>query len=263
MEISYLNIITFLLTTLFYYFTLKPTLSYTLYKNKEEYNHYLTSSYTYLAIYVLLVILTQFTVNTCIIATKCEGTIAKNMIKASTITFLPWIFIFGVLVLILMIYPGFKRAFSDIVGYYYVSSSANKVLTELFINKEIVEKLLVDPNNTPDKTNALKSVSNVINQICHDTCILINKMAPSNFDQYWDILKPLLKKKYQIDSPDTDNMQNELFGLLITKDNIGEAMWYIYTGLLVTLIVQFKIKNRSCIRKPKPTSKQILLSTKE
>jgi hypothetical protein len=71
-------------------------------------------------------------------------------------------------------------------------------------------------------------------------------MAPGNFDQYWNILTPLMKKKYQIDSPETDYMQNELFGLIATKDNIGEAMWYIYTGLLVTLIVQSKIMNRGC-----------------
>ena len=32
---SYLNIITFLLTTLFYYMVLKPSLPYDLYKNKN------------------------------------------------------------------------------------------------------------------------------------------------------------------------------------------------------------------------------------
>lgn len=249
MEISYLNIITFitfLLTTLFYYFALKPVLPYTLYKNTEEYNSYITSSYMYLVIYVLLIILTQSAINSYIITNKCGGTITENIGKASMITILPWIFIFGFLVVILTVYPGFKSAFSDIVGYYYVSSSANKVFTELLMNKEVVDELTNHPDVTSDKNKALKSASNVINRICSNTCVLINQMAPSNFDQYWDILAPLMKKKYQIDSPETDYMQNELFGLIMTKDNIGEAMWYIYTGLLVTLIVQSKIMNRDC-----------------
>jgi hypothetical protein len=177
--------------------------------------------------------------------------------KASMITFLPWIFIFGFIVVILMFYPGFKSAFSDIVGYYYVSSSANKLLTELLMNKEILDKLIVDkPDITAEKNRALRSASNVIDKICHDTCPLINQMAPSNFAQYWDILTPLMKKKYQTASPETDNIQNHLFDLIVKKDNIGEAMWYIYTGLLVTLIVHFKIKNRGCNHKPITTGQK-------
>jgi len=255
MEISYLNIITFLLTTLFYYFALKPALPYMLYKNTQEYNWYITSSYTYLAIYVFLTILIQFIVNSYIITSNCGGDIVENIGKASMITFLPWIFIFGVLVLILMIYPGFKSAFSDIIGYYYVSSSANKVFTELFMNKDIIDKLMIE---TPEKNKALRNASDFINKICENSCILINQMAPSNFAQYWDILKPLMKKKYQTANPETENLQNELFQLVMTKDNIGEAMWYIYTGLLVSLIVQFKITKRGCSRKPKPMDKNFL-----
>jgi len=260
MEISYLNIITFLLTTLFYYFALKPALPYTLYKNTEEYNSYLTSSYTYLAIYVLLIILTQSAINSYIITSNCGGTITENMGKASMITFLPWIFIFGFLVIILMIYPGFKSAFSDILGYYYVSNNANKIFTELLMNKDVVEEIIME---TPEKNKALNSAYNVINRICSNSCVLINQMAPSNFHQYWDILKPLMKKKYQVESPETDYIQNELFGLIATKDNIGEAMWYIYTGLLVSLIVQFKITNRGCPRKSKTLDKKFLEKAKE
>jgi hypothetical protein len=33
--------------------------------------------------------------------------------------------------LILTIYPGFKSAFSDVIGYYWVYGSANKLITEL------------------------------------------------------------------------------------------------------------------------------------
>jgi hypothetical protein len=263
MEISYLNIITFLLTTFFYYFALKPVLPYTLYKNKVSYNSYITSTYIYLAIYVFLTVLIQFMVNSYIITNNCGGTITGNMGKAGMITFLPWILIFGVLVLILIIYPGFKSAFSDIVGYYYISSSTYKVLTELLMNKEVVEELTNHPDITHDKNKALKSASNVINRICGNTCILINQMAPSNFGQYWDILKPLMKKKYQVDTDETDIIQNELFGLVVTKDNIGEAMWYIYTGLLLTLIVQFKLTNRGCSRKLKNMNKKFVEKTKE
>jgi hypothetical protein len=51
---SYLNILTFLLTTLLYYWALKPTLKYDDMVNPESYNNYLSSNKLYLAIYFLL-----------------------------------------------------------------------------------------------------------------------------------------------------------------------------------------------------------------
>jgi len=46
-------------------------------------------------------------------------------------------------------------------------------------------------------------------------------------------------------------MKSDLFELVVTRDNVGEAMWYIYTGLLLTSIVQLKITNRGCASNPK------------
>jgi hypothetical protein len=248
---SYLNIVTFLLTTLFYYLALKPALPYTLYSNKDQYKSYISNSYMYLAIYVLLVIVIQFMVNSSIIASNCGGNITENMGAAGVLTFLPWILIFGVLVLILTIYPGFKSAFSDVIGYYYVSNSASKLLTELLVDKDIEKKMTEDPSMTPEKREALESAADAIIKICGNTSILINQIVPNNFDQYWGILTPLMKDKYQVVSPETDKIKNDLFELVVTRDNVGEAMWYIYTGLLLTSIVQLKITSRGCTSNPK------------
>lgn len=251
MSNSYLNIVTFLLTTLFYYIALKPTLPYVLYKDKEQYTKYITNNYMYLAIYVLLVIVIQFLVNSSIIASDCGGSISENIGAAGVLTFLPWILIFGVLVLILTIFPGFKSAFSDVVGFYYVSSEANKLLTELLVNQDIEKKITEEDNMTPEKKASLESAADAIIKICGNTSILINQIVPSNFNQYWNILTPLMKDKYKIIGEDRDKMQNDLFELVVTRDNVGEAMWYIYTGLLLTSIVQLKITTRGCKMNPK------------
>lgn len=247
---SYLNIVTFLLTTLFYYLALKPSLPYSLYKDKSKYSSYISNSYMYLAIYIVLVIMIQFIVNSSIISNTCGGNITENMGAAGVLTFVPWILIFGVLVLILTIYPGFKSAFSDVIGYYYVSSSANKILTDLLVNTDVDKKMTEDPNMTPDKKVKLESAADTIIKICGNTSVLINQIVPSNFEQYWSILKPLMKDKYQIDSPETQKMQDDLFEIVVTRDNVGEAMWYIYTGLLLTSIVQLKITSRGCASNP-------------
>jgi hypothetical protein len=251
MSNSYLNIVTFLLTTFFYYLALKPALPLSLYKNKQQYIDYVSNNYMYLAIYVLLVILIQFIVNSSIIATSCGGNITENMGAAGVLTFLPWILIFGVLVLVLTIYPGFKSAFADVVGYYYVSSSATKILTELLVNQDVEKKIIQDPNMTPEKRAALETAADTIIKICGNTSILINQIVPSNFEQYWGLLTPLMKDKYKMGGPEADKIQSDLFELVVTRDNIGEAMWYIYTGLLLTSIVQLKITTRGCNSNPK------------
>jgi type VI protein secretion system component Hcp len=72
-------------------------------------------------------------------------------------------------------------------------------------------------------------------------------MVPSNFNSYWDLLTPLMKK----DNSTNIDMKNKLFELVVTRDTIGESMWYIYTGLLITSIVQLKIATRGCASNPK------------
>jgi len=251
MSNSYLNIVTFLLTTALYYFALKPSLPYDIYKDKEKYGSYISNNYMYLAIYVLLIIIVQFMVNSSIITSNCGGNITENIGVAGIMTFIPWILIFGVLVLTLSVFPSLKSAFADVVGYYFVSSSATKVLTELLVNKEIEEKIKADPNMTSEKKAELETAADAIIKICGNTSILINQIVPSNFDQYWSILKPLMKDKYQAGGVEADNLQSELFKLVVTRDNIGEAMWYIYTGILLTSIVQLKITTRGCVTTPK------------
>ena len=46
---------------------------------------------------------------------------------------------------------------------------------------------------------------------------------------------------------DDKQKQTDLFDLVVTRDNIGEAMWYIYTGILLAMIVQLKIVTRGCV----------------
>ena len=248
---SYLNIVTFLLTTLFYYMALKPRLTYQTLNNQTEFTSFTSNSYIYLAVYILLVIVIQFMVNASIITSTCGGSITENIGSAGIFTFLPWILIFGVLVLVLTIYPGFKSAFSDVIGYYYVSSSANKLLTDLLIDKDIQSKLDSDATMTPDKKVAMQSAADAIIKICGNTSILINQIVPNNFNNYWGILKPLMKEQYQTDGPAADSMKSKLFEIVVTRDDVGEAMWYMYTGILLTSLVQLKISTKGCASNPK------------
>jgi hypothetical protein len=265
MASSYLNIVMFLVTTLFYYMALKPTLTYDIISVPETYTSFVSSNYMYLGVYLLLVIMIQFIVNASIITTTCGGSINENMGAAGAFTFIPWLLIFGVIVIVLVIYPGFKSAFSDVIGYYYVSTKANELLVELLASQGVDTPPTTPPTTAPTTPTSkgqtggtkeeLQKAADLILKICGNTSILINQIVPSNFDSYWKLLNPLKKEKYQMKngdeiSNDAQQLKKQLFELVVTRDTIGEALWYIYTGLLLTSIVQLKITSRGCATNP-------------
>ena len=242
---SYINIVTFILTTVFYYLALKPTLSYEDLTDVKKYEEYSKNNYLYLGIYLVLVMLIQFIVNASVISTTCGGSISENIGAAGILTFIPWTLIFGVIIIILIIYPGFKSAFSDVVGYFYISGSATKVITELLVNRDLEKKLT--GTETKEEKESLEDAADAIVKICGNTSILINQIVPDNFEKYWKILTPLMKPQYRdTNSQETKDIRQELFELVVTRDNIGESLWYIYTGILLTSIVQLKITTRGC-----------------
>jgi len=257
MSASYVNIVMFIITIIVYYFKIKPQLSLDIINNQEEFKKYTSSGYVSLAIFVLLVVVSQFLLNVSSITNNCGGSISENIGPAGLLTFFPWLLIFGVVIMVLTLYPGFKSAFSDVIGYFYVSSSANKILAELLIDKDIQDKLNSDNTSSPAQKNAMQDAAEAIIKICGNSSILINQIVPVNFDKYWNVLKPLMKDKYQnMSSPETVDIKNKLFELVVSRDNVGEAMWFLYTGLLVTSLVQLNISNRGCVSSPAAMEKK-------
>ena len=247
---SVLNIITFILTTAFYYLMLKPTLTYDIMNNTEEYNDYTKKYYKNLAAYLGLVLIVQFIMNITIVTAKCGGSLKTNILSAAAYTFFPWTLIFGVMMIVLVMYPGFKTAFSDVIGYFYVSGTANKLLTEILINKDIQQEMDTSDATLKEKEN-LQNAADAIIKICGNTSILINQIVPSNFISYWSLLNPLMKQRFQGNSDETIDKRNQLFDLVVMRDTIGEMMWYLYTGILLTSIVQMKISTTPCYLSPK------------
>lgn len=255
MASNYLNIGSFLFTTLIYYLVLKPKLTYDDMTNPDKYNSYLNNEKIYLAVYFFAILVVQFFVNAYVVTQACGGSITDNIAASGGYTFIPWTLLFGIVIVVIMIFPGFKTAFSDVVGYFYVAGSANKLLTELLVNKDVQTKIDADGASTPQQKAAMQQAADMIVKICGNTSILINQIVPSNFVEYWDILTPLMKTQYQTDATLAAEKRNELFELVVTRDNVGEAMWYMYTGFLIASIVQLKITTRGCAVNPTQMAK--------
>ena len=57
------------------------------------------------------------------------------------------------------------------------------------------------------------------------------------------MLTPLMKPEYQNGAP---QLQQELLDIVVLRDNIGEGFWYLYTAILLTSIVQYKLNVKGC-----------------
>tara|TARA_B100001063_G_scaffold247023_1_gene289435 strand:- start:2180 stop:3025 length:846 start_codon:yes stop_codon:yes gene_type:complete len=247
---SIANLFAFIITTILYYLKIKPVLTLERVSNIEAYKEYNKSVYLGLAAFFLIILLSQFLLNIAGITTKCGGNVKDNLGPAAIATFLPWIFMFGLVVAAIILFPGIKSAFSDVVGYLMISSSANEILNELLIQTEVKSILAEDKNHTEEK-NALQNAAQVIMNIMTNPSLLINQIVPLNFTQYWETLTPLMKDKYtDANSPETKEMKEKLFSLVSTRDNVGEALWFIYTGLIVTSFVQLNINSKGCVTSP-------------
>jgi len=282
---SYWNIIAFIITTVVYYLAFKPKLTVDMLSDEVQYAKYNKTYYFVLTMYFLAVVLIQFLINIGLMASKCGGSMNQNVADAAFITFLPWFFLFGAIIVILIVFPGFKSAFSDVLGYFFVAGSANKILTEILMNPEIEEKIeaipstvepsTVEPSNpTPSQSSnpvqssteqlpettsggdplannpsennkkSMQQAADAIVKLMGNMSILINQITPSNFNQYWDILKPLMKSGY------SDNLEKkqELLTVVESRSNIGEGFWYGYTALLLSSIIQYNIAITPCAK---------------
>ena len=245
MDSSYLSFLIFIIITILYYMILKPKLNISAYDDQsgEQYAAYNSSSNTALFIYFLFIVLSQIGINASVMVNKCGGSIMQNIGSAFLMTLIPWFFIFGGVVVCLMIFPGFKSAFSNVIGYFAVSNTANNVLSELLVNTDLNQTINAITDAAPEKKASLKSAAEAIIKMSGNMSIMINQIVPSNFMDYWSMLLPLMKEQYQTGASD---MKQQLLDVVVARDNIGEALWYVYTAILLISITQYNIMSKPC-----------------
>jgi hypothetical protein len=280
---TFWNILLFVATTVAYFLAIKPRLTLEDLKTNESYSKFKNDSYTRIVIYFIIAVLIQFALNIGILINKCGGSASENIGGAALYTFIPWFFIFGIVIVTLIAFPGFKSAFSDVMGYFMISSSANNILSDLLINPSLEEKIdLVGPSTTTVSNDLEKSIkplptqnrqpdynplqqmyqkggdkkqlqeaADAIVKMTGNMSILINQIVPSNFNQYWDILRPLMKDQYQNDSPEVLIKKQQLLDTVVARDNIGEGFWYSYTALFIIAVSNYYMSSRGCVKNPK------------
>ena len=245
MDISFQSLILFIIITIIYFAFPsigKPQLKLIDLTEEGMSPDYYNRNITSLAFYFGVVVVSQLCLNIGYLMSKCGGSLDKNIGAAALFTFIPWILIFGVLLAVLIIFPSFKSAFSNVIGYYVVAGGANDIFGSILLGTDLNE--MIDTTKDETEKNKLTKAAEAIIKICGNKSILINQMNPNNFLEIWDTLKPLMITG----SYDNMEIKQQLLDLVTLKDNIGEAFWYLYTSILISSIVYYNLATRGCVK---------------
>lgn len=244
MDLTYLSIISFILITIVYYAVPsigKISVSLKALSAVEEMEIFKRESNIRLAIYLAVVLLTQYIINTTFVINACGGSSISNYGNAFLITFLPWMFIFGIMLVALIMYPGFKGAFSDIVGYFLVADKANDLLSQILMSDSAAQSAINEITDTTAKSEISRAAESIV-KLVGNKAIIINQITPLNFSNTWDTLKQLMKPTIY----ENETLKSDLLNVAVLRENIGEALWYIYTGIMIISYTSYKITSASC-----------------
>ena len=170
--------------------------------------------------YLVFVIGTQLFSNISTTSILCNGT--PQVTTALAYTLLPNILIFGSLIVLLKVFPGWRAPFSNTLGFALVYfMGVNDALTDLLATKG----------------------SKLIQKICDDKAILINEMTHLNYKVYLETMAKdgLLVKNYQ-----SLPAYKSLWEMVGVKNAAADFVWYILTGALVISTTYNSILDISC-----------------
>lgn len=219
---SNLGLLWFLITSLLYF-------GYK-YKNLSRSN--VKISNTFFIIYILAVVIGEYTINLKAANSICSS---SNFTTALITTFVPWVFIFGLLNVILMIFPGWLIPFSNTFGYLIAKlMGLDKLVGEIFKPSDYYKNV--------NKSKDLIPLQEALGHIYSDKALLINEVTKENLNDFWKNMNPLMRDT----AKSNEDLKDKFYKLLGLKELVSEFIWYILTGALVTSISYNYITSRPC-----------------
>lgn len=189
-------------------------------------------------IYFLLVLSSQFGLNIYLAKQMCNS--PSNVGTAALATFIPWLFIFGLLNLLLKVFPGWLSAFSNTIGYAIASvAGVASLFTDRLLNV-----------GKPPTADAFKVIQNVTN----DPSTIINTINDENIENFWNksIDVEFFNKFPQVKSGIDPPIEfTQLKNFIRLKDIVSYFIWYLLTGILITSISYNYMLSVPCVQTPK------------
>ena len=178
-------------------------------------------------IYIGTLVAVQITINSSLAKSVCDN--AQSTTSGVVATIFPMLFIFGLLQLLLTIFPGWLEPFSNTFGY---------AIAKIGGAEKVVKDVL--------KPSATGEISKAVSNIYNDPSIFLNQFNyddKNDFDVKWNKSRDL----FNADAVLVGSLKyNDFRNIVKLKDLVSQFVWYMLAGILVTSRSYNYIINRPC-----------------
>ena len=184
-------------------------------------------------IYIGTLLAVQITINSSLAKTICNN--PQSTSSGVVATIFPMLFIFGLLQLLLTIFPGWLEPFSNTFGY---------AIAKIGGAESVVREVL--KGNASGSGDISKAISNIYN----DPSIFLNQFNyndEEDFKTKWNKSRDLfIPRAVATTSTEYINFRN----MVKLKDLVSQFVWYMLAGILVTSRSYNYIINQPCALSP-------------
>jgi hypothetical protein len=181
-------------------------------------------------IYIGTLLAVQITINSSLAKTICNN--PQSTTSGVIATIFPMLFIFGLLQMLLTIFPGWMEPFSNTFGYAVAKIGGAESVVRDVLKKETTGE-----------------ISKAINNIYNDPSIFLNQFNyndQQDFDAKWNKSQELFNSESGLKSSRYDSFKN----MVKLKDLVAQFVWYMLAGILVTSRSYNYIINQPCALTP-------------
>lgn len=183
--------------------------------------------------YFLLLASSQFLLNLQLTAGMCNG--VYHYQTAVYVTLIPWVLIFGILLLLLAVFPGWLSPFSNTLGY---------LMTTMLGIKKVIRDVFKDPNSSSSGVD--DKAKETIQYIYGNQSLLINEITISNFEEFRTSMGDLLREDALKAGTNEISKLAKLKDMVYLKELVAQYVWYLLSGSLVIAIATNSIITSGC-----------------
>ena len=195
-------------------------------------------------IYFLLLLVGEYFINLSLTKKMCGS---AQYPTSFYMTFAPWVLIFGVLNVMLLVFPGWISPFSNTVGYGVAKlAGISGVMGKIFRFKT---KGSSDAEGEDGGGDSLQT-KELLGRIYADKGLLLNEITQESFNDFWANMWPLFRPGItEGHTPaDPNPLKHKLLSMVILKDSVGLLCWYLLAGMVVVGVSYNYLMNSGCTR---------------
>lgn len=168
--------------------------------------------------YLAIMILIMWFVNQGLMTSLCNGNSNAGVISYATIP--TWVIMFGLMIAMITVYPGWKSPFANTFGYFLLVLSGYKSK----LDKHLQEGMDVK-----------------FNYIYKNPLIIINEFDPSNLNMAFE--SETIKSIFKVDIEETRELITKL---VLFKDLVSEFIWFMLVGMIIITVSYNIISTNGC-----------------